>query len=165
MRWRPAPGYQGFEVSDAGMVRDARRNLLPQSPSNRSDSGYARVRIRGKNVRVHRLVLLAFRGAPPSDRHHAAHGAGGKLDNRLRNLAWKLPADNEADKRAHGTASRGGRNRLPSPQIVGRVLAAVRRGNSFRSVAYRYGLHRSSVSRYARGIRRRIARPLSRGGA
>ena len=153
MTWRAVPQFPNYVVNEQGSVMDARTGR-PAPRASRSDSGYLRVKLDGRLVRVHRAVLFAFRGPPPSSRHHGAHENGNKDDNRLRNLTWKLPVENEADKKKHGTAPRGGHQHAPSPQVVGRVLAAVSSGESFSRVARRFGLHRSSVSRYARGLRR-----------
>lgn len=151
---RPVPGFPDYVVSRAGEVHHARTGR-PARRGTRSDSGYARVWLGNKCVRLHRVVALAFLGPAPSPRHHVAHKDGCKDNNAEENLAWKLPVENEADKRAHGTSPRGGSNRVPSPQVVGRILAALGRGDSFSSVGARFGVHRSTVSRYARGLRRK----------
>lgn len=158
MRWHPLPGFPGYEVSDRGSVRNARtgRVLRPQP----SDSGYPRVRImrggRRRSVLLHLAVLRAFAGPAPSPRHDGAHLDGDKTNSALENLAWKLPEDNEADKRRAGTAPRGfsGHRRSDHVAPIRDLLA---RGLSYSRIARHIGLHRSSVSRIARGLRRRAA--------
>ncbi len=92
--WRPIPGYAGFyEVSDQGNIYSMARTavhgglLTPQV----NPAGYRFVRLhkygRVKVTTVGRLVLLAFRGQPPSGTR-ARHGAGGRLDDSLQNLRW-----------------------------------------------------------------------------
>jgi hypothetical protein len=92
--WRSVPGYAGFyEVSDAGSVyalaRAATRGGLLKPQVN--SAGYRVVWLakygRVKVVTVGRLVLLAFRGAPPPGAR-ARHGPGGPLDDSLGNLWW-----------------------------------------------------------------------------
>jgi hypothetical protein len=147
-QWRPTRLDPRYEVSSEGRVRRDGRVLKPSL----SDSGYARVRT-PRVLLVHKAVLEAFVGPAPSRRHHAAHDDGDKSNNRLGNLAWKLKEENEADKRRHGTApSRfSGHHRTDH---VERVLALA--GTmSFTRIAREVGLHRSSVSRIVRGIRRR----------
>lgn len=146
--WLPTRLDPRYEVSTAGRVRRAGRVLKPQP----SDSGYARVRT-PRVLLVHKAVLEAFVGPAPSPRHHAAHDNGDKTDNRLVNLAWKVKEDNEADKRRHGTAPRRftGHRR---DDHVDRVLALASE-MSFSRIARELGLHRSSVSRIVRGLRRK----------
>lgn len=147
-RWLPTRLDPRYEVSSEGRVRRAGRVLKPTL----SDSGYARVRT-PRVLLVHKAVLEAFVGPAPSRRHQAAHASGDKGDNRLDNLEWKLKEHNEADKKAHGTAPKRftGHRRTDH---VDRVLALA--GTmSFTRIARETGLHRSSVSRIVRGLRRR----------
>lgn len=58
-------------------------------------------------IRANRLVCEAFHGPAPTDRHHAAHKNGIRLDNRKDNLYWATPKQNGADKIRHGTQVRG----------------------------------------------------------
>ena len=60
------------------------------------------------------LVVLAFLGPPPFPGAHAAHFDGDKLNNRLSNLRWASPAENEADKRRHGRT----RGALPGERAI-----------------------------------------------
>ena len=157
-RWWPVVGFPGYWVSCAGQVRHHARTLKPSIRN-----GYRRVWLvdtEGRRVRraVHLLVLEAFVGPRPSSRHHGAHTPDNdKSNNRLENLAWKLPEDNEADKRACGTAPKGGRNWRPSRERVARVRARAAQGESYTQIARDEGLHRHSVSRIVRGLRRRAA--------
>ena len=148
-RWLPARLDTRYEVSSEGRVRRAGRVLK----LSLSDSGYLRARPRGKVLLVHKAVLETFVGPAPSRRHEAAHKDGRRLNNRLDNLEWKLKEHNEADKKLHGTAPRRftGHHRTDH---VDRVLALA--GTmSFTRIAREMGLHRSSVSRIVRGLRRR----------
>ena len=115
--WRPVPGFPDYEVSSLGAIvrvqQDARSHRLTGQPlrPGMNDRGYLSVSLcrngRSFNRRVNRVVCEAFHGPAPSKRHHAAHGNGDSIDNRAGNLSWKLPVDNEADKRRHGTARIG----------------------------------------------------------
>lgn len=155
--WRTVPGFCRYEASETGEIRRiANGEILP---TGSSDSGYLIVKVfsdAGTWVRrrVHTLVLLAWIGPAPTPKHECAHGLGGKLDNSVRNLRWKTHEENEADKRESGTMSRGGAIPPKPREVVTSILAAVEAGQSFSSVAKAFGVHRSSVSRYARGLRR-----------
>lgn len=144
--WLPIDNYPGYEVSDAGQVQYRGRRLA-QTPN---DGGYLRVKLAGRNRLVHVLVLGTFVGPRPSPRHHGAH-LHGKLDNRLTSLAWKLPHENEADK---PVKSRGSRTWRPNRKRVEEIRQRAAEGESFTRLAREHGLHRTSVSRIVKGLRR-----------
>lgn len=156
--WRQIADCPLYLVSDLGKVRriDARRCLRPWPNSGR----YLIVTLynkEGKKVhrRVHLLVLHTWMGPPPSPLHHGAHDDGDKSNNKLQNLFWKLPVENEADKKKHGTAPKGGKNWRPSKERIARIKVRAANGESFSRIARDEGLHRSSVSRIVRGLRRK----------
>jgi hypothetical protein len=47
------------------------------------------------------LVLLAFKGHPPTPQHQAAHADGCRQHNDIWNLRWATPQENAADRRRH----------------------------------------------------------------
>lgn len=159
MIWRPIPGFPLYEASEAGQIRriGQRRNLR----GTPNDGGYLRVWLvtgDGRRVRhpIHTLVLLTFVGPRPSPRHHGAHvRTNDKGDNSIDNLQWKLPRDNEADKRSHGTAPRGGRHAWrPNAARVQAIREQAALKVSFSQIAREHGLHRSSVARIVKRQRR-----------
>lgn len=153
--WRPFNSR--YEVSSLGQVRSLRaRRLLRQQPSH---NGYMQVKLICDDgvrrwIKVHVLVLMLFVGPRPSSRHMGAHAPDrSRRNNRLENLRWALPEENEADKAAHGTKRNGVGKKLHAVHVAAiRSLAAS--GNSFTQIAKVYGVHRHSVSRIVRGIRR-----------
>ena len=151
----PPAGFPGYEVSWKGHVRVERLTIAPQW---RGD--YLRVRLRAADGRrawrpVHALVLEAFVGERPSDRHHGAHFPDrDRSNNHVSNLRWALPEENEADKRVHGTHPRGGARIATSDSAVSAIRLAAEAGESFTSIGRRYGLHRTSVARIVAGHRR-----------
>lgn len=159
MRWASIPGFSQYEASTIGTIRNAvtKRKLSP-SPN---DGGYLRVSVTrddGKSVRalVHVLVLMAWRGPRPTLRHHGSHcKTNSKRNNRLSNLEWKLPEENEADKKIHGTAPKGGRQWRPNQVRVARIRERAANGESFTKIGKSEGLHRSSVARIVKGQRRK----------
>lgn len=56
-----------------------------------SNSGYARLKLNGKNVRVHRLVMELFKGKSDLTVDHIN---GNKHDNRLCNLQYVTAEEN-----------------------------------------------------------------------
>ncbi len=159
--WRPCVGAPKYEVSSCGEVRNAatHRMLTPQP----NDGGYLRVGLlagtRRSFKRIHVLVLEAFKTHRPTPKHHGAHEDGNKLNNHATNLTWKLPPANEADKKLHGTAPKGGANKATSKRVVKAIRAGVAKGESYSSIGRRLKppLHRHSVSRIARGLRRKTS--------
>ena len=138
-----------YEASSNGDVRSLRNGRLIQQ--QQSHNGYRQVKlICDDGVRrwfkVHVLVLTLFVGPRPSARHVGAHAPDrSKRNNQVKNLRWALPEENEADKRAHGTA-RGGVGRRLSAETVAEIRERAT-SESFTLIARNYGLHRHSVSR------------------
>ena len=97
------------------------------------------------HTKAHRLVALAFLGPPPFPGAHVAHFDGDRTNNRLSNLRWATPAQNEADKRRHGTA-RGAPpgEHHPGARLTAGMVAAMRRdalaGSSVTAIAERFGV-------------------------
>ena len=148
--WLPTLLDPRYKISATGQVRGPSGRILRQSVS---DSGYLRVKT-PRVLLIHRAVLEAFVGPAPSPRHEAAHKDGRKRNNRLENLEWKLKEHNEADKKLHGTAPRKftGHHRTGH---VAKVIVLSEIGCSFSRIGRALGLHRSSVSRIVRGLRRK----------
>lgn len=145
-----------YEVSSCGRVRSIqRKKLIRQQPNH---GGYRQVKlICDDGVRrwkkVHVLVLELFVGPRPTSRHVGAHAPDrDKRKNCVDNLRWALPHENEADKKAHGTA-RGGIGRPLEPHQVIDIRSRAAVGESFTRIAKTHGVHRYSVSRIVRGIR------------
>lgn len=118
-QWRPCVGYENFyEVSDAGRVRKLRGTQKILSPGT-IGPGYQLIGfcVKGKREMflVHRLVLSAFIGPPPSENHQGAHGDGNPRNNALSNLRWATPKENNADKILHGTNVNKG---VPSARAI-----------------------------------------------
>ena len=74
---------------------------------------------KGKQHRVHCLVLSAFVGPRP-DHHQGAHEDDDKDNNRLSNLAWKTVGDNTRDRHLNGrTARKDGHGMYKEGKFVG----------------------------------------------
>lgn len=86
MAWADIPGIAGYQASDDGRIR-SRRRVLKQWADN---SGKMRVQIRSRPQLVHLLVLSTFSGPRPEGGQPIWEN-GDKMDNRLENLAWRVP--------------------------------------------------------------------------
>lgn len=96
---------------------------------------------------VHVIVCETFHGPRPAGMQ-AAHGNGDPADCRPTNLSWKTPVENNADKRRHGTHTRG-EDHAPAKlteQQAREILAACAAGESQRAVGARYGVTQGCVS-------------------
>lgn len=118
-RWLPVVGWEGsYMVSDFGRIKSLRGHskILAGSGNN----GYRTVKLRDfprkAHVGVHRLVLEAFVGPPPTAESEGCHDDGVKSNNCLRNLRWDTVAGNSADRWRHGTMH--SRNLLADAQVV-----------------------------------------------
>ena len=112
-RWAAVVGYEGsYEVSDLGRVKslsqttsDGRRLRSKVLKGRPQRSGHLPVNLVSdgghRNALVHRLVLIAFTGAPPAGMH-ALHGDGDPTNNRLTSLRWGTPSENSLDAVRHG---------------------------------------------------------------
>lgn len=100
---------------------------------------------------AHRLVALAFLGAPPTPKHQAAHRDGDRRNNRADNLRWATCRENHADRRAHGTdptGTRNGRAKLDAIDVA--EIRALREENvPARAIGRHYGISHRQVLRVA----------------
>jgi hypothetical protein len=151
-QWRPVPGYEGrYEVSDHGRVRS-----LDAYCGNRfgtrtlrkgrmlklavvQPQGYHSVQLADghgslKAVKVHRLVLLAFRGKPPPGKPNGLHKDDDPANNHLENLRWGSYGDNTDDQVTNGNHVQARKKRdalghlLVAPNLVESTAARGYRG-------------------------------------
>lgn len=91
-QWRAVVGFDRYQVSSLGRVRNARTGkvlvLVPQK-----GNGYLKVHLgrAGQNRLVNRLVCEAFHGTPPTPTAHADHRDFDRTNNAASNLRW-LPS-------------------------------------------------------------------------
>lgn len=134
------------EVSDYGRVRTlgAYHKARILAGYTRPD-GYVNVRLGGKVRYVHRLVLEAFHGAAPTGTE-ARHLNGTRDDNRAGNLAWGTAAENQADRKPHGTYMHG--EMLPQAKLTWhavRFIRAQRRPYNRAALAHQFGVSEATI--------------------
>lgn len=113
--WRDVIDYETlYQVSNLGNVRriakyrNSKPGNLKQFPTQKPmcGSAYMGVRLSKNNVaksyNVHRLVVAAFLGPPPTVHHEVRHLDGRRNNNRMTNLAWGTHKENGQDMIRHG---------------------------------------------------------------
>lgn len=150
--WRAIPGFERYEVSDQGRVRSIwcrGRNRIKVLRLTPGTLGYLVVNLfregsKPRTYKVHRLVLLAFSGPPP-DGFEGAHLNGINTDNRLVNLRWVTPKENQGHRKIHGTGNVG-RNH-PMAKLTEEQVLEIRKAEGTHGVIGRaYGIAQSHVS-------------------
>lgn len=160
--WRDTQ-YPGYRVSSLGRVRGVTSSLMV---GVRMPSGYLQVTITsnrsptGKQLKayVHRMVCEAFHGPQPEGLE-VRHRDGDNSNNRADNLCWGTRAENNEDKRQHGTISGWNLDRESYGQtrITKELSAKIRKayqagGLTQTQVGRAFGVSQSAVSRVLRGI-------------
>ncbi len=93
--WLDIPGYEGlYKISNLGRVKNKNNTIMSQV----FNSGYLVLGLTKdkvqKNIRVHRLVALAFIGDSINEKNEVNHKNGIKTDNREKNLEWVTRIEN-----------------------------------------------------------------------
>lgn len=107
--WKMIDGYSRYEVSTFGRVKNKDGVIMKTTPQN---AGYIRIKMVNdigtkKNVRVHRLVCLAFL-ENPWNKPTVNHKDHNKWNNHISNLEWAtIPEQN-----AHRTIVKSTYNHL-----------------------------------------------------
>lgn len=166
--WRSVSGYEGlYEVSNLGRVRSLGRLSRGRNSSTRRiaprilkagtnpTSGYHAVSLwrdsRQKTVSVHKLVTRAFMGEKP-DGKEIRHLRGVAAGDGISNLAYGTPAENAADKRAHGTQPLG--ECVHSAKLTTRRVQAIRKLKGTRTplVAAQFGVAARTIRDIWNGV-------------
>jgi len=170
--WKPIPGYEGiYEISDEGAVRritkggswNATPGRILKSHAHPT-RGYVAIDLckngHSKRHRIHRLVLLAFVGLPPTSRTEVNHRNGNVQDNRLQNLEWCSPHENmehsyQQLNHARTPGSKNGNSKLTEPQVLEIRRLYATGGYTLKALSQMYGVHFSAIARI---VNRRVWR-------
>ena len=151
--WRDIPGYEGiYQASSLGRVRTVKTGHIKKPTQHVKDRRLFLLLWKENKYRlfkVHRLVLLAFRGHPPH-KHEGCHNDGNVENNRLDNLRWDTASANQRDRAKHGTSNRG--ERCAAAKLTESDVRAIRKdGRLQRLIAADYGVRDNTVSRIKAG--------------
>jgi hypothetical protein len=153
----PVDGFPGYYVTRDGSVWSInawRGTFLRRLATFPDKGGYPRVRLVGPDgkraqLRVHRLVAVAFLPPLPSPKHEVRHLDGAPTHCAVENLAWGTRAENAADKERHGRTYAGERHH--SSRVTAGGVRSIRdacgRGISSLELATQYGVSRKTIQR------------------
>ncbi len=183
MEWRDIPGYEGYRISDTGVVQSRWKanagrysvmlntwTTLKRGKSN----GYWRVNLRVRQGKkrpehVHVLMLIAFVGPAPAGQI-GRHLDDNKDRNVIDNLAWGTHLDNSRDCLRNGRRPMGETHY--AAKLTREQVDEIRQSDlSDEDAAAKYGVSKSNIysircgERWNEGsltiVRRGIYRKLS----
>lgn len=174
--WKPIPDWEKYyEVSTLGRVRSLNRVVNTKGGRTKihkgivlaygNSNGYRTVRLRLMTIDqtrlVHRLVAFAFI-KQIKGKKHVNHINGIKTDNRVENLEWCTPSENEK----HSYRVLGKINFRPNTGKFGRASSSskrieqytldgvfIKRWDCHRDAAVALGLQESNISHVIKGRR------------
>lgn len=161
--WRPVVGCRTYEVSNDGRVRlQSGKELIEPSFSRQGRPRYHLPYCGGYfHVDAHILVALAFLPPAPAGKTWVLHGDDNPLNCIDTNLRWGDRWDNAADRELNGRRRAGLSISALKVQMKrsyrikpAKVLAIYRAPGSHLSVAVRFGVSRSAVTKIKNGERR-----------
>ena len=151
IEWADVPGWPDVHVSSDGQISGPSGKVLKPYVGR---EGHLHVLIRGRKLRVHHAVLLAFVGPRP-ECAIGRHLNDVPNDNRVENLAWGTRFDNADDRRrnrGYATGEAGG-----SPLTAIEVAAIRQDARSARTVAREMGVSHTTILKIRRNERWKAA--------
>lgn len=155
IEYRDVSDFPGYRVGSDGTVWSqwttaSRLGEWRRLKPNPLHWGHLQVTLKNgggrKSLQVHRLILAAFIGPPPTGME-GCHNDGKPGNCWLDNLRWDTPKSNQADRMRHGTASRGeshGRARITAEQA--REIRELRaKGVILRVIKERFGISNAAI--------------------
>jgi hypothetical protein len=97
--FREIPKFKGrYFISDYGKVVSIdKKGSIKSLKPNKHRNGHLRVKLKGKDYPIHRLVLESWVGKAPTKKHICRHLNDIHADNRVENLCWGTLLDNAKD--------------------------------------------------------------------
>lgn len=164
--WKPIAGFEGlYEVSNLGRIRTFDRivqshdrwgnrrsfavpgRILKPGPH---PGGYKTVHLyrngKCRSTVLHIIVAEAFHGPRPSPHHEVRHLDGRKDNCAENNLKWGTKQENEDDKLAHGTRTRGEKSNAAKLSTAQVIEIRSRRGEPQQNLADEFGCTFSNIS-------------------
>lgn len=167
--WKPIPSLHGlYEASNFGRIRCVDRFVEGYSARGKRPilihrkgqimrcsskcRGYLGVSISINRAEackvVHLLILEAFKGSRPLGMQ-GCHNNGIKNDNRIDNLRWDTPLENQADIERHGTRCKG--EMIASSKLTPEAVLLIRSGMKRSDAIKAFGIGPTQFYRVKRG--------------
>jgi hypothetical protein len=159
---KPIPDFPGYFADESGNIfsmkpKGDRRAKPPTEPRRlkpaKNGAGYFHLILMKDDKHftrtVHRLILETFISPRPKGME-CCHNNGMPADNRLENLRWDTPKNNQADRKIHGTefhpnGEKHGMSKLNELQV--RVIRrCAERGMTQMKIAKVFGVTHAAVS-------------------
>jgi hypothetical protein len=106
MIWMSIPGWPGYKASPEGEILSLKKEEPKVLKQWLNPRGYLEVCLsnqgRTKAIAVHKLILLTFKGPPPSGQE-CCHNDSNRLNNHLGNLRYGTHQENVQDAVRRGT--------------------------------------------------------------
>lgn len=151
--FKKVPGYKKYyECSNMGTVRSFDRKvktrnnkftirkgktLKPQYHKDGSLYIFLWKQGKRKMFKIHRLVLLTFVGPCPKGME-CCHNDGNSRNNKLENLRWDTPSNNQKDRIKHGTYQYGEKN--PACKLLHKHVVYIR------SLTYKSNIYKDKIA-------------------
>jgi hypothetical protein len=153
--WKPVFNFEGlYEVSNFGNIKTIKTGHIKKPSHNKKDNRM-QIALWKNNIqtmlRVHRIVLFAFKGKPPVE-HEGCHNDGNPRNNHLSNLRWDTASNNQRDRAKHGTSNRG--ERCAAAKLTeAQALSIISDPRPQSQIANEYGVLQNTISRIKTGRR------------
>ena len=143
VRWALVSTNINYQVSNTGLVKHGALILKPYDDGH----GYDRVSINRKDLKVHRLIAIAFL-ENPNNYKCVNHKDGNKKNNHVDNLEWCNHSQNRVHALKIGLVNEG-HKRTDAKLSISQVLAIREEYNaggiSQRSLAVKYSIGKSAI--------------------
>lgn len=155
--WKPIVSYETlYMVSNLGNVKalyfpigNRKTNVTIEKIISQNIERYVCVTLKGTPKLVHRLVALTF--IPnPENKKTVNHKNGIKTDNRVENLEWCTPKENDEHSRSvlgnHTNGEKNGFSKLTNHQVI-EIRKEYAKGNtSHRKLGMKYGVWGTTIN-------------------
>lgn len=172
-RWRTIPGWDMYEVSSKGRVKRLagftkgnrwipehlmKLDTMKDTPK-RKRRGRRRVILqqdgrKWSTPKVAQLMLFAFKGPPPTSKHHARHLDDNPSNDKLYNLAWGTHKQNMQDavrNKVYRYNENSHRAKLTNEQVRKIRRLHAKGTHTYVKLAKKFKVHASTVRHIIKG--------------
>ena len=155
VEYRDIPGFPDYFAGDDGSIWSRKFGKIRKLKPILQNNGTTQVHLSHGTavcVQCHVLIMLSFVGPRPKGMH-IAHWDGDNSNNRLSNLRYATPVENEADKKRHGTRAMGQRHGMSKldEEKVRSIRKMLSDGKTGISIARRFGVSACAVTMIKHG--------------